>query len=101
MDDRIRNYFKGTGYSDEEIENELNKWKEQSKRAEEYKKKYYEDKACCPKCGAEGHSTTLMGVIYNHGNPEPYVDRNNCVCSQCGDKHICHDRVPKKQEENG
>ena len=48
----------------------------------------------CPKCGAIPHSTTLMGYVLS--DIETYKDLNNCICSQCGDSHTCHDRVPMK-----
>ena len=62
-----------------------------------FMKKYNADRKCCPKCGATGHSTTLVGYILVKGKEDEYKDKNGCVCSECGDSHIFHDRVPKKE----
>lgn len=67
--------------------------KEYHKFMDKYKKKH----AVCPKCGATGYSTTLMGYILNSDKCEEYKDLNNCVCSNCGDRHIRHDRISIKQ----
>jgi hypothetical protein len=42
--------------------------------------------------------TTLVGYIFDLNKAEEYKDKNNCTCSDCGDEHIYHDRVPVKQE---
>ena len=52
---------------------------------------------CCPNCGSDGSfMTTLVGYIFHTDNPSSYKDKNACTCMECGDKHIYHDRVPKK-----
>ena len=65
---------------------------------DEFMAQYRKDHACCPKCGAKEHSTTLMAFVMRSDNREAYKDENNCVCSNCGDRHIAHDRVPEKTE---
>ena len=50
---------------------------------------------CCPKCGDEQHSSTLMGYILNMDKPEEYKDLNCCTCMKCGDIHTTHQRVSK------
>jgi len=64
----------------------------------EFMTKYRKQHACCPKCGAKEHSKTLVGYIMVSINRDAYKDRNSCVCSNCGDRHIAHDRVPEKIE---
>jgi superfamily II helicase len=67
--------------------------KEYHKFMDKYKKKH----AVCPKCGAAEHSTTIMGYVLNSDKKEEYRDLNNCVCSNCGDKHTTHDRISIKK----
>jgi hypothetical protein len=64
--------------------------------SKEFLKKYNEEHLCCPNCGSELHSTTLIGFVMDINNPELYKDKNKCKCCECGDNHITHDRVPKK-----
>jgi ribosomal protein L32 len=47
----------------------------------------------CPKCGHDKCSTTFAGFILYSEDRESYVDENDCVCQECGDKHIKHDRI--------
>lgn len=61
------------------------------------KKEYRDNHAVCPKCGFDGHSSTLSAFIFDINHPEEYKDLNNCVCSNCGDKHTCHERIPKQK----
>jgi len=93
----IVTHLKNRGFTEQEIKDFLKREKE----SKAFRKKYREDHACCPKCGYDGHSTTLVAFVMVHGEYDKYKDRNDCVCSQCGDKHIAHDRVPLKNEENG
>ena len=62
---------------------------------DEFMDKYEKDHALCPKCGSDDFSTTLVGYMFDREHPEDYKDENECVCSDCGDKHIFHDRVPQ------
>jgi ribosomal protein S27AE len=62
---------------------------------ERYMVQYELDHECCPKCGETSHMSTLVGYVFNHEQPESYKDQNNCTCSNCGDKHTAHERVPK------
>jgi len=55
----------------------------------EYKRKH----KYCPKCGAESHSSTLVGYIFNRDKMDEYKDKNYCVCQACGDNHVTHDRI--------
>lgn len=50
---------------------------------------------CCPKCGSTSHWSTLWGYMWDSSSPETYQDKNQCKCSDCGDKHITHERVKK------
>jgi hypothetical protein len=64
--------------------------------SEEYKSfmaEYKKNHKVCPKCGSEKYSSTLAGYIFDHSEKDKYKDRNNCVCFDCGDTHIKHDRV--------
>ena len=65
---------------------------------DELMKKYKEAHECCPECGAIGHRTTLMAYILDWSDPHSFKDENHCTCTECGDEHIAHDRVPKNQE---
>ena len=62
---------------------------------EEFRAKYKEEHAACPKCGSERYSTTLVDSILDLDNKETYKDLNECVCVDCGDEHVIHDRVKK------
>ena len=66
------------------------------KESDIFRAKYKKDHKCCPKCGAEGHSSTLAGFIINSDDRESYKNLNTCVCSECYDVHKTHDRVPMK-----
>lgn len=70
------------------------KFDKRHKQIEEYRKEYKKLHALCPKCGADSCITTLAGFLME--SLETYKDKNECKCTQCGDKHIVHDRVPEK-----
>ncbi len=76
---------------DEETQKQLLEGK---KIYREYMDKYKLEHECCPKCGGTEYTTTLVGYVFDHDNPEGYKDENMCVC-RCGDRHIRHDRVRK------
>lgn len=67
------------------------------KEADEFREQYKKDHEACPKCGHTGHSSTLVGYVLDLNNKESYKDGNQCVCSNCGDKHIYHDRISKEK----
>jgi len=67
---------------------------ESHKKYKEFVDEYERLHAACPKCGNTGHSSTYMGYIVNMSDTASYKDRNHCVCSECGDGHLKHDRVP-------
>lgn len=60
-----------------------------------FMEKYRKDHAACPKCGATDHSSTYVAYILNLDMAGEYKDLNDCVCSECGDKHTVHERVKK------
>lgn len=64
--------------------------------SDSFLKQYSNDHAVCPKCGSTAHSSTYVGYIVNMDDKDSYCDENTCVCSDCGDRHITHDRVPVK-----
>jgi transcription elongation factor Elf1 len=66
---------------------------ESLKAYDEFMDDYNEKHKFCPKCGSEDHSTTLVGYILDRSKKDEYKDKNSCVCSDCGDRHIFHDRV--------
>jgi len=66
-------------------------------KARQLRKEYRDDHALCPKCGSEGHTSTLAGFILDTDHPEQYKDLNNCVCYNCGDRHTTHERIPKQK----
>lgn len=90
-------HFKSKELTYEECGEELDKvvkdLNEQSVKSDNFKKEYYLNHKFCPKCGNEGHSTTLVGYILDMDKKEEYKDLNNCVCSKCGDIHTAHERV--------
>jgi transcription elongation factor Elf1 len=61
---------------------------------DEFIKNYKFQHAACLKCGHTGCSTTLVGYILNMNKKEEYKNLNWCTCTNCGDKHRVHDRVP-------
>jgi hypothetical protein len=67
--------------------------------ADEFRKKYSLEHECCPKCGEKNHASTLGGYVLDLRNLEAYKDKNDCECVECGDRHITHDRVPKKEKD--
>jgi len=67
---------------------------------EKFLKEYEENHKCCPKCGSEKYSTTLMDYILDVQYPEKYQDKNNCECLDCGFQHLAHDRVENKNEKD-
>lgn len=67
---------------------------ESSKQYDEFMDEYYKQHECCPKCGAEEHTSTLVGYVLNCDSKDEYKDMNRCECMKCGDKHSAHDRVP-------
>ena len=58
----------------------------------EYKKAH----KACPKCNATTGNVTLMGYILDWSQPQNYKNLNRFTCSNCGDRHTVHDRVPLK-----
>jgi len=60
-----------------------------------FMKEYKKMHDACPKCNSIIHSTTLVGYILDMSEKEKYKDKNRCVCLECGDTHITHDRVKK------
>jgi hypothetical protein len=68
---------------------------EPSKKYKEFVNEYHKKHKCCPKCGGENHTTTLMGFTLIVGKEEEYKDLNKCQCSDCGNIHTVHDRVEK------
>lgn len=59
----------------------------------EFLKKYQEEHRYCPKCGSDKYMTTLVAYMVDIDNLNDYKDLNNCDCSDCGDKHIVHERI--------
>lgn len=72
---------------------------ESLKEYNEFMSTYNKLHECCPKCGGKGHTSTLMGYALDSENKEGYKDKNSCCCSNCGDTHITHDRVPFKKDK--
>lgn len=78
--------------------------KESERIREEYRKEYdkfmvqyKKDHEVCPKCGDKNHSSTLAGYVMCSDRREEFKDLNDCVCSKCGDKHTCHERIGAKE----
>lgn len=61
----------------------------------EFKDRYREDHAACPRCGATAHSSTYVNYILSLEKADEYKDLNDCICSDCGDRHTTHERVKK------
>lgn len=60
---------------------------------DDFMKEYSYIHKCCPNCGSESHSTTLIAYVLNMDKKDEYKDLNNCKCFSCGNVHITHDRV--------
>jgi len=58
-------------------------------------KEYNRLHECCPVCGSKSHMSTLLGYTFDRSKPEDYKDLNRCTCSECGDTHTCHERIPE------
>ncbi len=65
------------------------------KKYKDFMEEYNRLHAACPKCGATAHSSTYAGYIVNMADTESYKDENSCMCSECGDRHITHERRVK------
>lgn len=55
---------------------------------------YNDSHKCCPKCGSDKNTQTLMAFPLDLNNPEKYKDENRVTCLNCGWKGIVHDLVP-------
>jgi hypothetical protein len=62
-------------------------------------KEYKSLHKCCPNCGSEGYTTTLLGIAFYIDKMDDYKNINICTCEQCGDKHIYHNRVPSSKQK--
>lgn len=67
---------------------------EQKRRYEEFHRVYNLAHAACPRCGGKNGITTLVSYALDLDESEAYRDRNHFTCSDCGDTHEVHDRVP-------
>ncbi len=67
--------------------------KESSRQYDEFMKEYHRQHKCCPKCGGEQHTVTLVGYVLDWDKRSEYKDMNTCKCVKCGDVHSVHDRV--------
>ncbi len=70
-----------------------NKQHQQRLGYDSFMNQYHKDHALCPKCKHSAHISTLAGFIVNMNKLDEYKDKNECTCTNCGDKHITHDRV--------
>jgi len=66
-----------------------------SKEYIDFMRLYKKAHKCCPQCNSENYTTTLAAFILDLNNKDDYQDLNKCECTDCGDKHLAHDRVPK------
>lgn len=57
-----------------------------------FMRQYNEDRKFCPNCGSTKYTITLAGFILDMENKEKYKNKNTCVCENCSDVHIFHDR---------
>jgi hypothetical protein len=71
------------------------------KKYDNVKKLFYREykslHKCCPNCGSEGYMTTLLSFALDMDKMDDYKDTNRCTCTDCGDIHIYHDRVPSSK----
>ena len=63
------------------------------KKYTEFMAKYKSKHKCCPNCGSTDYISTLIGFAFYSDKPDEYKDRNRCVCADCNDRHIVHDRI--------
>jgi hypothetical protein len=59
---------------------------------------YRRDHKYCPQCGSEKYVVTLVDYILDFNKKEEYKDLNKCVCQECNDVHIMHERVKRKEK---
>jgi len=64
---------------------------------EDFREEYSRLHSYCPKCGDKYCTQTLFGYVLREDKLEEYKNRNVCICSKCGDRHIVHDRISKEQ----
>ena len=62
----------------------------------DFKRQYKQDHMYCPKCGCDSCSQTLVSYPLIRGHGDTYENKNRCICNQCGDRHLVHDRVGNK-----
>lgn len=69
-------------------------WHEHNKQYEEFLIEYERLHLKCPKCEEIGNFTkTNKSYIFDYNHPERYVDKNKCVCKECGSVHGYHQRI--------
>lgn len=68
---------------------------ESHKKYNEFMNKYKVAHSACPKCGDLKYTTTLVSYFFDSNKSDEYKDLNRCVCANCGNNHVVHDRVPK------
>ena len=66
---------------------------EDDKKYEDFKREYDEEHEACPKCNALSHISLFMVYPFDVNNKQDYKDLNFCICNECGDEHIAHERV--------
>lgn len=73
-----------------------------SNNRDEYTKfveQYDKNHTACPVCGSENSMQTLVGYIVDMDHKDEYKDLNRATCTDCGNVHTVHDRVPSLKVE--
>ena len=71
---------------------------ESLKEYNEFMLEYKSNHKYCPNCGSESYSTTLIGFPLYSNRKDEYKNKNHCCCTDCGLKHIVHDRIKTKND---
>lgn len=74
-----------------------------TKRMDEYcmfMNDYNYKHSCCPICGCNHTSQTLLGYTLDLSKKEEYRDRNGASCQSCGWTGIVHELTPPKENKN-
>jgi len=61
----------------------------------EFLENYNELHRCCPICGHDKFIATFVDYFLDLNNKENYKNLNECICLNCRDIHIFHERIKK------
>jgi len=71
----------------------------ENKKIKKFLKKYYKDRAFCPRCFIEDNYSETEVYYYPKDDSDEtlsnFKDENSCTCYSCGNTHMRHKRRDK------